>query len=75
MELFKDSDQNENLKCCVINPKSITLEQLFGRIDSSSGEWIDGTYEIFFRNYARSVLMVNVNFGRYFVTNISRIFQ
>lgn len=35
-----------------INPKSITLEQLFGEFDKNSNEWIDGVISTLFRCFA-----------------------
>lgn len=53
IELFKNSPKSDNPKFYVINPKSMTHEHLYGKLDSKTGEWIDGIplYKIFFFIY------------------------
>lgn len=40
IEMSKTSD--EKIQHCVINPNSMTLEQLYGCLDNETGEWSDG---------------------------------
>lgn len=41
MELLKNS-YKDKVQHCIINQKSMTVEQLYGQLDTKTGEWSDG---------------------------------
>ena len=38
----------------VINPKSVTVQQLYGRKDESNEKWIDGVFTTYYRQFQES---------------------
>lgn len=50
---LQGQNNEQHVKTYILNPKAVTMGQLYGAEDPTSKEWTDGVLAVLFRNAAR----------------------